>query len=669
MDINKKNFKKLNTEAYDLLGPNDLEDNSLVLVDNDSNLITESNDEEIAFKNTKDSRDSNISITPSIKETIASINDESENSLNNNNTQTQTEIDWKKEALIGNFMPATVKLHRKEIDVNEVIDPSNENRLIHLSVDISYLNVTRCFLEIFEADINSKNSFGQTPLHMICNSQSKDAFLFSYLIKNDHIQIDAVDKSGFTPMFFSVMNNFNVATLALANLKADLAHLDNFGNNLTYHAIINGNKFALNFLMRHLDSADLNTKFYKGDASLADVLITSRLNGMTRHLVKYHHNEINLSSIESCRKALSQFPHYNKSNYDVLNTLYNYKTNNIFGMLKALFKKESSNTSDTHGYTLKFYNLKLFLYDLMLNNTKSYVKYSAIFFYLFTMLYFTFSLNILIFRNSPEIQSITDYFTFFNYLIFELYAAYIIASYILSKFMFYKYEEKFYDETQYNLTNPLYLTDHVAHQIYQAMERNPLDLFFEEEICEVCLTKKAKSTNHCHICKKCVPNFYFHSKLLGVCFSRSNVFWYILLLPCLAFIHTGLIYFIYLSVDYETLKNFPDSEFISENSNRVKTIYSSNYFTSNLISFVFNSTCTKLFGAFILFVTAVLYLQTVFSLILCIGYNVTYYNMFRYHKKSLGEIRLRNNLYYNIPHVNLLSFPNFVRNLIGKKTD
>jgi len=125
MDINRKNFKKLNTEAYDLLGSNDLESNSIVLVNNDSNLITESNDEEIAFKNMKCTRDSNVSITPSIKETTASINEESENSINNNNIQIQTEINWKKEALIDNFMPATVKLLRKEIDIDDVIDPSN----------------------------------------------------------------------------------------------------------------------------------------------------------------------------------------------------------------------------------------------------------------------------------------------------------------------------------------------------------------------------------------------------------------------------------------------------------------------------------------------------------------------------------------------------------------
>ena len=37
-------------------------------------------------------------------------------------------------------------------------------------------------------------------------------------------------------------------------------------------------------------------------------------------------------------------------------------------------------------------------------------------------------------------------------------------------------------------------------------------------------------------------------------------------------------------------------------------------------------------------------------------YKTTYYNMFRMHKKSVGIIQPRGNLYYNVPQMNLFSF-------------
>lgn len=678
MDIKKNKFKKLKANAEDSLFHEDFEDNTLVLVDNEPMGNLNSNEEQMSLKYPKESYEIS-SANPSLQEEISTINTES-NETSIDQKYIQPEIDWKREALIGNFMPATVKLHKKEINVNDIIDPISENRLIHLAVTYSFLNVTRCFLEIFECDINSKNIYGQTPLHIICNNQSKDAFLFSYLIKNENIEIDAVDKSGFTPLFYSVMNNFKVATMALAYLKCDLSQIDNFGNNVIYHAIIAGNKFALNFLLRHKETTDINQKYYKGDASLADILITNRISSVTKHFIKYYHDDIKLESIESCRKLLNQFPHYNKFNYDILNTLYYYKTRNFFGFLRALLRKDEfgsdnidninsidENSSPKHGYSFKYYNLKIFIYDLLIKNTGNYIKYFPLLVYILTMFFLTYRLSNFILSNLEDGLNLTNLFSLFTFLNIFMYLAIFISISLLYKFYFYKYQTKFYDETQYNLTNPLYSTDHVAHQIYQAMERNPLDIFFEEEICEICLTKKAKSTNHCHDCKRCVPDFYFHSKFFNICFSRKNIYSYILFLSCIVLIHFGLMHFTYLSLDYEIVNSFPDSKYIGEDSYGHKTIYSSDNLTTNIITFLMNISLIRLIWILGLFVTGVLYLQSILSYILCAGYNVTYYNMFRYHKKSLGEIKLRNNLYYNIPHVNLVSLPRFVKNLFSMK--
>jgi ankyrin repeat protein len=615
-------------------------DNSLLITENHSNESNSLLSEEISLKS------SNIS--NSNKNHIDSIDFSNNSSVSSSNVIQQPEISWRREASIGNFMPAVVLLDRKQLMVNEPIDPISENRLIHLAVTFSYLNVTRCLIELFDCDINIRNAAGQSALHIACNNPSQDAYLLSYLIKNDLLQVNITDNSGVTPLFYAVLNKFNIAILALTYLKSDLTHIDNLGNNIFYFSLTSDNKFAMKFLMRHFPSHNLiNQTYYKKQATLADVLITTKNTSCAKHIVKYYYDDLSVDSIISCKKDLNKFNVYNKFNYDMLNTLYYFKTKDYRSFFRALLRKDTD--SEEHFYSYKLYNLSLMIYDYLIPSTSKLIKMGMLWVYSILLCDYFFILFIISKSKEEEygyLQTTIDLWQISS--LFTLILCMI-------KFTFYKYTDNFYEENQYNLTNPNYARENVCHQIYEAMERNPLDLFFEEEICEICLIRKDKSTNHCHMCRKCVKDFYFHSKLLNICFSKQNISYYIMLLSSFAAVHIYIVGLLFQVLDIE-------SQGVDK-----KSIYTSENYTTNLVIFFMNASFYKIFLCLFFFITGVLYFQKLMTLVICLGYKTTYYNMFRYHKRSVGVIQQRGNLYYNIPQMNLISLKEFFVNLIFRK--
>jgi len=109
------------------------------------------------------------------------INDKSFDSQleNENNKLEIKEVNHKLEAINGNFMPSAILLEKRKIDVNEIID-SDGNTLLHLAVKYSYLNVVKTLIELFNADVNYKNNFGETPFHLVCTNERQDLFVSSY---------------------------------------------------------------------------------------------------------------------------------------------------------------------------------------------------------------------------------------------------------------------------------------------------------------------------------------------------------------------------------------------------------------------------------------------------------------------------------------------------------
>jgi hypothetical protein len=148
---------------------------------------------------------------------------------------------------------------------------------------------------------------------------------------------------------------------------------------------------------------------------LSDILITNKNNSITKFLVKYFNEEINLNSIHTCKKSLLNFPFYNIFNYELLNTLYFYKTKNFFNFFIAIIKKHSpkfnrvSNqrlleenlVNNDIGYKFKMINLKYMLYDLILPNLSKRLK---LFLFLSYIIFFYFGSK----RNAIFYQILTS---------------------------------------------------------------------------------------------------------------------------------------------------------------------------------------------------------------------------------------------------------------------
>jgi hypothetical protein len=529
-------------------------------------------------------------------------------------------VSWKKEALGGNFMPAVVKLDRKELHQDDIVDPVTENRLLHLSVHYSYYNVTRALVELYNADINIKNTHGHTPLHIICNQEFPDLYLFSYLVKNDLINIDMADITNVTPLFYTIMSRFHLGMLALIHNRADVRHVDNFGNTIFYMALANDNKFAVKFLLHHFDYFSLNHSYYKDKVSLSDLFISCKDSSLLKHVLKYHEGNININSVISCLKPKEKFDYYNVFNYELLNTFYSYKTRDFLGVFKIL-----------KGYRYKLYNLK-FLANMLVQNTAKWVKMIMI------LLYFIF-LTFVYIQYEVDYVGDSDLLSFDSILvIFRLMNTVGIFAFFVMWAL--KLINVTYDN-QYSLSVPEHKRDNVIGQLYEAMENNPLDIFFVDEICEICLIKKQKSTNHCHLCNRCVHDFYFHSRLLNQCFNKQNIKYYFLFINSLAGLHLSLLYFMATNMEVE---------FTSSTVNNI-AVFFTNMSLSQWPVFLY------------LLITSIFMLQTALAIFLCMGIGFTYYNAYRFHKKSLGNISRRQNVYINSPESNSMTMTGFVKNL------
>lgn len=642
--------------------------------DGESNKLLFSETSEIAFKQKDIS--SNIPILESSTEASAPIGN--------------LVVNWKDELYKGNFMPAFCLLDQKKILVDDIIDYNTENRLLHLALSYSFTNVTRGLIEIFKCSLNLKNRFGHTPFHILCNNEQNDIFLFSYLIKNEDLQFDEKDRSGVTPLFFAIISKHNLAFLILLFKKANIYNIDDIGNNALYFSLSSDNKFALNFILRHCPKLSLNGKFFGNKVSLSEVLISSKERQITKYLIKYFHHKLDLEAIIASQKQKSQFNFYNNFNYDLFNTVYFYKTKNYIALINKLLSRNPLSR-----YTFTYYNIKFLLYDLIIPNMNENLKYFFIASYCVYISYVYFEFlkgsNLLQLNNSFSVISKTILFLlyqassvvclfialikFFFTKIPKLKSCYnnnISLSITNENFPYYvdddeenlernpRNNSKQVKEPYYDYASCQHNSDNAMNMIYQAVERNPLDIFFEEELCEICLIKKDKTTNHCYICNRCVKNFYFHSKLFNVCFHRQNIYYYILFYSSLMAIHISYIYFMIYKVsnDYSRAQN-PDKDFVD----LPLSLYQSEHFITNFVTFLVSLCPFDLLFVLFCIIFSVLALQNWLIMFCCIGYKVTYHNMFRMHKKAVGKLELRKSNICNIPQVNTVSICDFFINL------
>ena len=439
--------------------------------------------------------------------------EEKENKKEEKKDKSQT-LYWKEECMKSNLMPGIIMLEQKKINVDEEVNSTNGNTLLHYAASYGFYNAIRALIEIYNADINKQNKIGYSPLFYIVNNLDTNIFNFQYFVKLKKINFELTDINNLNILVHSIITHFNYAFLYFSyHGLIEKYHGDIYENPLIYFSIIYNNKFTLSYLLLK-KTCDINANYFKKSAILSDILITNKYNSITKFLLKYFNEEINLQSINTCKKGLLNFPYYNIFNYELLNTLYFFKTNNYFKFILALiknhkpkFNNDSSKAllddklvNNDIGYKYKMVNLKYMIYDLILPKIPKTVKIITFFIYL-CLLYFGTK------------EKIYFYFLYRNEMYIVFYK--MITSFSLLILFIYMFFSS--DKT---LSNDKEIESDIVNIINNG---NVIDLPNIDEICPACSTRKNLNDSHCYRCKGCYSNRFFHSNLFEICITKHCI--------------------------------------------------------------------------------------------------------------------------------------------------
>ena len=434
--------------------------------------------------------------------------------------ETIEKVNWKNEALKGNFMPAVIMLEQNKINVNDIVEENNKETLLHLAGRYTFYNVIRVLIEKFHADLNIKNKNGHTLLYLIVSTTNYNIINFVYLIRQKNLEIDIYDNNGMSPLVHSIITCFHYAFLFFVNEGLLEKHKDNYGNPITYFPIANNNKFVLTYFLLN-KKYDINANFFNNTQSLGDLLITNPYNSITKLLAKYFGNKLDLNSIISCRKNILDFQIYNVYNYEILNTLYYYKTKDYFGFFSALLKtsilnnlqaqNNQNNNNDkkdnNFGYYYKYINFRFMIYNLILPSLSLLYKLLLFFIYMSALYFICNEKNN---ELNPNPRS-SNYI--YNSLSF-------ICFYIILLILFNS--KKQMDESSKKKNK-------LESEISTYLKNNKIeDLPDIEEICSSCASIKKITTYHCYSCEACIKFRIFHSNLFGCCITKANIIYYLL---------------------------------------------------------------------------------------------------------------------------------------------
>ena len=464
-----------------------------------------------------------------MKENKNSLIGQKETEIDNINNKEEI-INWREECIKGNLMPGVLLLEQNKLLVNDIVNEENGNTLLHYAANFGFYNVIRTLIENFKADVNIQNKYGFTPLFLVVSNTSTNIFNFQYFIKTKKINYKLYDENNLNLLSHSIIANFHYAFLYFCSL--DLiknTKLDKYRNPLTYFAITNNNKFALTYLLLN-HNYNINDMYYNNTSVLSDILITNKNNSITKFLVKYYNKEITLKSIHTCKKSILNFPFYNVYNYELLNTLYFYKTKSYFRFFIALIKryKPKFNKCSNHrllednlvnndiGYRYKMVNIKYMIYDLILPNISNGILVLLFLIYI-SGFYFGTSQNFNFLLNE-NINYLNIIYKSISFLL--LYIWFIIMLNSSTKNILYL-DNDIREEKKEKLLN----------EIKEVIEnKNVKDLPYLEEICPACGIKKKLEETHCFRCDACFKYKYFHSNLFKICITKNNIKRYLIYL-------------------------------------------------------------------------------------------------------------------------------------------
>ena len=559
------------------------------------------------------------------------LNDDNKDEHTNNKTEIQYYeeiVNWRQECIKGNMMPGVQMLELKKININDIVNPGNGNTLLHYAANFGFYNVIRALIEVYNADINKPNYYGYTPLYYIVSNTDVNIFNFQYMARIKDLNLNVVDMNGLSILVHSIIAKFHYAFLYFSYLGLIDNHKnDKYSNPLIYFAIVNNNKFALSYLLLNKKN-NINDRYYNNTSCLSDVLITNKNNSVTKFLVKYFNEEINLNSIHTCKKSLLNFPFYNIFNYELLNTLYFFKTKNFFKFFTAIIKKHSpkfnrvSNqrllednlVNNDIGYKFKLLNLKYMLYDLILPNLSKRLK---LFLFLLYIIFFYFGSK----RNAIFYQILTSEEAInLPSIIYKILSLFILFIWFLMMFSS--------NDLSSNNINNYDIESEIANTIKNG---NAINLPYIDEICPACAAKKSLKEEHCFRCKRCFKNKFFHSNLFQICITKYNIKRYLI--------------YLLLKINFYFICLFNCLEKNETNKSIFAFFYMFRFKTEYI------NAIWELFIGFFIFKEIGHFLGLLFSL----SVETPYQYIYKYHKKvyplELKE-KNKNNMIVQIPEIN-----------------
>jgi hypothetical protein len=185
-----------------------------------------------------------------------------------------------------------------------------------------------------------------------------------------------------------------------------------------------------------------------------------------------------------------------------------------------------------------------------------------------------------------------------------------------------------------------------------AYKNNILEMPGVGEDCPRCLIKKSRNVQHCNRCDCCVKDFYFHSNMLGICINNDNAFNFSVLNIIFAFKEFSFICLIYNILVQNPKFNWGFS------------------FYKFFVVLIKANAMVKLFSLLLLF-NGFICLGIGLSTLMCIGYNVSYYLVYKTHKIPYGRVVQRKIfgvfIDYLAPIINMVGVPQFFQNISKRK--
>jgi|UniRef100_A0A6C0GZF5 ankyrin repeat protein len=214
-------------------------------------------------------------------------------------------------------------LINNKADIN--IKDSFGNTPLFIAIKQKNFKIIKYLLSNKKININITNDIGETALHIACNYEQES--IVDLLLQNKDLDINLQDfQNKFTPIIYAIaLNNFNIVNMLINQDNINLLLQDNLGNTAVHHSIIEETSTEIKKI--------INEKIEKD--KLKEIFNMTNINGNTiLHLLLENNIQINLS-------LYIENTNLNLQNY-IGNTIWHLFGKRWYNYIEILEKKKNN---------------------------------------------------------------------------------------------------------------------------------------------------------------------------------------------------------------------------------------------------------------------------------------------------------------------------------------